>query len=67
MLFVKVVGKKHINVFTTDDFEIYVGKIKLYRNLPGDPLEVPLDKEDIVYIMDNYGETIDSLSPRLEE
>ena len=67
MLFVKVVGDKHINVFTADNFEIYVGNIKIYRTMVGDPLEVPLEKDDIVYIMDHNGETIDSLSPRLED
>lgn len=66
MFFVKVIGNKHINVFTADNFEIYVGKIKLYRTMVGE-LEVPLEKDDIVYIMDASGNTIDSLSPRLEE
>lgn len=69
MFFVKVVGNKHINVFTADNFEIYVGNIKLHRTMvgPGDVLEVPLEKDDIVYIMDGQGNTLDSLSPLLDE
>lgn len=68
MFFVKVIGDKHINVFTADNFEIYVGKVKLHRTMADDrTLEVPLEKDDIVYIMDCNGNTIDSLSPRLEE
>ncbi len=68
MNFVKVIGNKYINVFTADNFEIYVGKIKLHRTMADDrTLEVPLEKDDIVYIMDAQGNTIDSLSPRLED
>ena len=66
MFFVKVVGNEHINVFTADNFEIYVGKIKLHRTMVGDILEVPLNKDDIVYIMDCQGNTLDSLSPLLD-
>ncbi len=66
MLFVKVVGNENINVFTADNFEIYVSKIVIHRTMISTPLEVPLEKEDIVYIMDCNGDTIDSLSPRLD-
>ncbi len=63
MFFVKVVGNEHINVFTADNFEIYVGKIKLHRTMVGDILEVPLNKDDIVYIMDCLWNTLDIFSP----
>ena len=67
MFFVKVIGNEHINVFTADNFEIYVGKIKLHRTMVGDILEIPLNRDDIVYIMDGQGNTLDSLSPLLDE
>jgi len=70
MLFVKVVGNEHINVFTADNFEIYVSCVKIYRTMvdaPGSPLEVPLEEDDIVYIMDAQGNTVDSLSLSLED
>ena len=65
MFIIKVVGDEHINLFSADNFEIYVGKIKLHRTMVGDILEVPLEKNDIIYVMDDEGNTVDSLSPRL--
>ena len=66
MFLIKVVGEKHINAFSTDNYEIYVGSVKLLRN-GWSQLDIPLEEDDIIYIMDVHGNTIDSLSPRLEE
>ena len=66
MYSIKVVGSKHINVFTTNDFEVYVGFVRLLRH-NADTLEIPLEEDDIIYVMDASGNTIDSFSPRLED
>ena len=64
MYLVKIVGDKHINVFTANDFEVYISCAKLYRH-NASLLEIPLEEDDIVYIMDANGDTVDSFSPRL--
>ena len=66
MYLIKIVGDKHINSFSTDNYEIYVGCVKLLRN-SANQLDIPLKENDIVYVMDAAGNTIDSFTPRLEE
>ena len=67
MFFVKVIREKQINVFTADDFEIYADKVKIYRTMLEDTLEVPLGENDYIYIMDAQGNTLDSLAPKQNE
>lgn len=66
MYLIKIVGDKHINSFSTDTFEIYVGFVRLIRNNCSQ-LEIPLEENDIIYVMDGSGNTIDSFSPKLDE
>ncbi len=66
MFLIKIVGEKNINVFTATNFEVYVGFVRLFRNNES-ILEIPLEENDIIYIMDANGNTIDSFSPRLDD
>ena len=66
MFIIKIIGNKHINSFSANNFEVYVGFIRLFRS-NATILEIPLEEDDIIYIMDEKGDTVDSFSPRLDE